>query len=229
MKCLHRGFFGVSAAILCAACMLCGCGEEKKLPVRGGMPAFSDPIEAAAPTSADADKTTTGEILTTAPQTTARITTATTTRAKTTATANKTTAKTRTTAKAVTTKKTTTTTTTTKSTVKPTTKTTARSTTAPPVKEQTGTGITILSEPGRGVRNEYVSLTIQGKPNTAYTLRVQYKSGWSQADGMGTQTSDARGRVTWTWKIGGRTSPGTWPVEISGDGQRVTTSLTVVS
>ena len=88
--------------------------------------------------------------------------------------------------------------------------------------------ITVLSIPDTARRNETVSLTIQGAPNTEYMLRVQYSSGWLKDEGLGTKTTDAAGKVTWTWTVGERAPFGTCPIEISGNGQTVWTRFTVV-
>ncbi len=88
--------------------------------------------------------------------------------------------------------------------------------------------IIIIKKPDTAHRNETVSLTIQGQPNTEYKLRVKYKSGWAEADGLGTKISDANGMITWTWMVGSRTTLGTWPIEITGDSQTLMTEFTVM-
>lgn len=55
-------------------------------------------------------------------------------------------------------------------------------------------------------------VTIQTNPGTHCTISVIYKSGPSHAVGLAPQTADARGNITWTWKVGTRTTPGTWPI-----------------
>lgn len=82
-------------------------------------------------------------------------------------------------------------------------------------------GIAVTSFPSVVHRNEEVSLTIHGKPNTTYTLWVNYNSGPSKAAGLGPKTSDANGVVTWTWKIGGKTASGKHSLGIEGDGEQL--------
>ena len=66
-----------------------------------------------------------------------------------------------------------------------------------------------VSETLKVHRNEYVTVTVQGKPNTTYTISVTYASGHvSEASGLGKAVSDENGYVTWTWKVGGRTGFG---------------------
>jgi hypothetical protein len=76
-------------------------------------------------------------------------------------------------------------------------------------------------------RNEEVTLTIQGEPNTNYFLEVIYKS-VSKADGLGNKTSDSNGMVSWTWKIGGRTSIGPFRATVEGGGDKVRLDFEVV-
>jgi micrococcal nuclease len=44
---------------------------------------------------------------------------------------------------------------------------------------------------------------------------VSYDSGPSQASGLGTQTADASGKVSWSWTVGRNTKTGEWPIEIA--------------
>jgi competence protein ComEC len=59
------------------------------------------------------------------------------------------------------------------------------------------------------------SLTVNTLPGAACTITVYLKSGPSQAAGLGPQTSGGDGSVTWTWKIGSRTTPGTWRIVVT--------------
>lgn len=76
-------------------------------------------------------------------------------------------------------------------------------------------------------RNEYATVTIKGAPNTSYTCTVTYKSGRSTADGLGSKTSGPDGTASWSWKVGGNTTKGAWPITITGGGQTVTQDFTV--
>ncbi len=73
--------------------------------------------------------------------------------------------------------------------------------------------------------NETATLTINGKPNTPYTISVFYTSGASEAKGLEKKTSDASGNVTWTWKVGANTNPGKHRIVINGGGERIETSF----
>lgn len=66
-------------------------------------------------------------------------------------------------------------------------------------------------------RNEVVTVTVQGEPNTAYNLSVEYSSGHvSEAGGLGNKISDESGVVSWSWKIGGKTKPGASKFTVKG-------------
>jgi competence protein ComEC len=58
-------------------------------------------------------------------------------------------------------------------------------------------------------------LTINTFPGAACTITVYYKSGASQAAGLGPQTANSNGDVTWSWKVGSRTTPGTWRIVVT--------------
>jgi micrococcal nuclease len=55
-------------------------------------------------------------------------------------------------------------------------------------------------------------VTIQTSSQIYCTIAVIYKSGPSKAQGLVPKTSDAQGRIRWMWRVGSRTTPGTWPI-----------------
>ncbi len=67
-------------------------------------------------------------------------------------------------------------------------------------------------------QGEKATVTIKGRPGVEYTITVYYKSGPATASGLEPAVADVDGYVTWTWKVGGRTTPGTYEIVISGDG-----------
>lgn len=103
--------------------------------------------------------------------------------------------------------------------------TTAEATTEP--AEVVDEGITFLSWPETISRNETGTVKIKGKPNTEYSITVYYKSGASTAKGLETKTSNSEGYVSWTWKVGGRTSLGTFRIVVSGGGDKETVNFTI--
>jgi competence protein ComEC len=70
-------------------------------------------------------------------------------------------------------------------------------------------------------------LTINTIPGAACTITVYYKSGASQAAGLGSQTAGENGDVTWSWKVGSRTTPGIWSIVVTTklNGQSISTEI----
>jgi hypothetical protein len=60
----------------------------------------------------------------------------------------------------------------------------------------------------------YATLTASVSPTRACSITVYYKSGPSTAKGL-YRKRPVRGRVSWTWKVGTRTTPGRWPITVS--------------
>lgn len=118
---------------------------------------------------------------------------------------------------------------TTQATTRLTTEATTHPTTVPETQatESTGTGIEFISWPETTAAGETVTVTIKGQPDTSYSITVCYKSGASKASGLECQTSDSEGYASWTWRIGSRTSPGTFKIEVSGGGERETVKFTI--
>lgn len=76
-------------------------------------------------------------------------------------------------------------------------------------------------------RGQYASFTIQGKKNVKSTIAVYYKTGKSKAAGLGNKKTNSKGYVSWTWKVGTNTTPGTWKVYVNVGGQTKTLKLIV--
>lgn len=73
--------------------------------------------------------------------------------------------------------------------------------------------VTSLTSPiSRGASATLVART---KAGASCTITVQYKSGPSKAAGLGPKTASGAGSVSWTWKIGSRTTVGSWPVTVT--------------
>jgi len=72
--------------------------------------------------------------------------------------------------------------------------------------------ITPLPPTGQG---HNVTLTATTLPGAVCSIRVIYPSGDSKAAGLDEEkTADADGKVTWTWKVGTRTTPGFHDVKV---------------
>ena len=60
-------------------------------------------------------------------------------------------------------------------------------------------------------------LTVKTAPGALCTITVYYKSGASEAAGLGDQTAGSSGTVTWRWKVGTRTTPGLWSIVVTAE------------
>lgn len=89
--------------------------------------------------------------------------------------------------------------------------------------------ITITQEPGTVSAGSSASISIQGSPNTSYSITVTYSNGASTAAGLEPKTSNASGNVSWTWKVGAKTKAGSYSITIFGGDSTKTTSFTVKS
>lgn len=84
------------------------------------------------------------------------------------------------------------------------------------------TEITIIDYSESVSRGSYAFIKIQGAPNTDYDCEVEYKSGMSEASGLGVKQSDSNGYVSWKWKVGTRTSLDYTPtIYVSGGGDSI--------
>jgi competence protein ComEC len=99
-------------------------------------------------------------------------------------------------------------------TVIPRASTTASATSRPPVSAgELPLEVVSLTSPAS--RNSYATLAIKTVPGAECTITVLYKSGSSVAAGLGPKVADAQGGVSWRWKVGGNTTPGTWKIIIT--------------
>jgi hypothetical protein len=60
----------------------------------------------------------------------------------------------------------------------------------------------------------YATLRASVSPSRTCSITVYYKSGPSHAQGLYPKRP-VGGRVSWTWKVGTRTTPGRWPIVVS--------------
>jgi hypothetical protein len=71
----------------------------------------------------------------------------------------------------------------------------------------------------------YASLTVKVTPTATCRITVLYKSGPSEAAGLYPKRGSL---ITWTWKVGTRTTAGNWPVRVDcGAAGRYATTLRV--
>lgn len=87
-----------------------------------------------------------------------------------------------------------------------------------------------LTSPAR--QGADATIVVGTAPNAACTITVLYRSGASHAQGLVPKTANAQGRVVWTWRVGTRTTPGTWPIivncSIGARSGRLETSVDVI-
>lgn len=81
----------------------------------------------------------------------------------------------------------------------------------------------VIKEAGTVGNNAEAELTIQGKPNTKYSISVFYATTKSKAAGLDSAKTDSNGKLTWIWKVGTKTRAGTHKIEIEGGGEKITT------
>ena len=90
------------------------------------------------------------------------------------------------------------------------------------------TEITIIDYSESVSRGSYAFIKIQGAPNTDYDCEVEYKSGMSEASGLGVKQSDSNGYVSWKWKVGTRTSLDYTPtIYVGGGGDSISVDFDV--
>lgn len=58
-------------------------------------------------------------------------------------------------------------------------------------------------------------LSVHANPGALCAITVHYKSGPSEAAGLGPQTAGSDGLATWQWKVGTRTTPGVWRIVVT--------------
>ncbi len=88
--------------------------------------------------------------------------------------------------------------------------------------------VTVTTPIGKGYT---ATLKAETLPGAYCTIVVYYKSGPSTAAGLYPKEADSEGNVSWSWKVGTRTTPGSWRIVVKAtlDGETVsqTTYFTV--
>lgn len=85
-------------------------------------------------------------------------------------------------------------------------------------------------DPQPAYRGNPVKLTARvSRANVVCSITVYYKSGPSHARGVEPRKRPIHGRVSWTWLVGTRTTPGRWPIVVAcGRAGTLRTSFRVV-
>lgn len=66
---------------------------------------------------------------------------------------------------------------------------------------------------------DYASIAIKTAPGAQASITVLYKSGPSKAAELEPKTAGYDGTVSWTWKVGSRTTLGVWRIEVRSGGE----------
>ena len=88
--------------------------------------------------------------------------------------------------------------------------------------------VRIIGVTSPAYRNSFATLAARTNAGSSCSIEVDYASGPSSAAGLGSTTANSSGSVSWTWKVGGRTTKGTWPIFVtcSWNGQAAAASTT---
>jgi hypothetical protein len=89
------------------------------------------------------------------------------------------------------------------------------------------TPINFLNAPLTAAPNQTVTLSVGTGASVNCTIEVDYASGPSTAQGLTPKTSSSSGSVSWTWKVGGKTTPGTWPITVTCGNNSASTTIRV--
>lgn len=76
-------------------------------------------------------------------------------------------------------------------------------------------------------RGSTAHMEIKGIPGEEYSITVYYASSVSKAADLVPKIADESGLVTWKWKVGARTAPGTYKITVSGGGDTLETVFVV--
>ena len=93
------------------------------------------------------------------------------------------------------------------------------------LQEEISISVVSLNSPISAGNN--AKLTIQTVPGAVCSITVYYKSGPSSAAGLGSQTADASGQATWSWKVGSRTTPGMWEIVVQSNLNNKSASISI--
>jgi hypothetical protein len=97
--------------------------------------------------------------------------------------------------------------------------------TATPTRTATATSVRLVSVTSPINHGAYATLTAAVSRSATCSITVYYKSGPSEAAGLYPKRGT---RISWTWKVGTRTTPGRWPITVScGSAGTLRTSFVV--
>ncbi len=94
-----------------------------------------------------------------------------------------------------------------------------------PAKSSGSIQVQSLTSPVERGRTAYME--ILGTPGEEYSITVYYASSVSKAADLVPKTADENGLVTWKWKVGSRTTAGTYKITVTGGGDTLETVFVV--
>jgi len=77
--------------------------------------------------------------------------------------------------------------------------------------------ITLISVTSPAAPFSDATLTISTTPGANCLIVVHYKSGPSRAKGLIPKVASSSGHVSWTWRVGSKTTLGRWPIAMTCD------------
>lgn len=89
------------------------------------------------------------------------------------------------------------------------------------------TSVHVVSFTSHRTKGQWATIKVKGTKHVHATIAVYYNSGLSRSKYLGPKKTNGSGTVSWTWKVGTRTAPGSYRVVITVGGKRITTYLHV--
>jgi hypothetical protein len=88
-----------------------------------------------------------------------------------------------------------------------------------------GAAVRVTKSPGRVAAGEYASVSVAVRPPARCTIGVYYTTRKSEAAGLGAKSGSS---ITWRWRVGTATLPGSFPVKIDcGNSGKTQTTIRV--
>jgi hypothetical protein len=91
-----------------------------------------------------------------------------------------------------------------------------------------GSGLALMSISSPVRQGETCTLSAQGRPDTQYTITGVYRNSGNMVTSTAVRQSGNNGIVEFEWNVGRQTEPGTYGIMISGGGEQITASYTVI-
>jgi hypothetical protein len=91
-----------------------------------------------------------------------------------------------------------------------------------------GSGLVLMSIRSPVRQGETCALSFRGKPDTRYTITGVYRYSDNMITSTAVKHSGDNGVVEFEWNVSERTDPGTYGIMISGGGEQITASYTVI-